>query len=197
MKEIALFPLNIFLLPGDYTQLHIFEERYRQLLHGVREEGFAFGIPYTSRLNTRNYGCLVELEEVVKDYPGGEMDIIVRAVGIFKLEKFYYQKPGFLYPGGLVTILDLPQNAALSPQLQQEFSDYLRRAELEGDELLQKADLSLFEVANALQLNELERMEFLGLQDQQRMENFLRNYIRFLNLLLDQEKHVYQNIYLN
>lgn len=197
MNEIALFPLNVFLLPGDYTQLHIFEERYRQLLHGVREEGFAFGIPYTSRLNTRNYGCLVELEEVVKDYPDGEMDIIVRAVGIFKLEKFYYQKPGFLYPGGLVTILDLPQNAALSPQLQREFSDYLRRAELEGDELLQKADLSLFEVANALQLNELERMEFLGLQDQQRMENFLRNYIRFLNLLLDQEKHVYQNIYLN
>ena len=35
--NIPLFPLGVFLLPGEQTGLHIFEPRYRQLIPELEE----------------------------------------------------------------------------------------------------------------------------------------------------------------
>lgn len=197
MSEIPLFPLNIFLLPGDYSQLYIFEDRYKQLVHEVRSGKQHFGIPYTSRLNTKNFGTLVELVEVVKEYPAGEMDIIIRAVGTFQLNKYFFQKPGYLFPGGKVHILETPVDAPAGKKLLADFRAYLLQSDEFDSDWLSRTDIALFEIANALQMNDLEKMELLNLQEQARMENFLINYLRYLQLLRDQEAHVYDNIYLN
>nr|MBA2536404.1 ATP-dependent protease [Actinomycetota bacterium] len=43
MDEIGLFPLELVLLPGERLPLHIFEERYKELIGECIEEGGAFG----------------------------------------------------------------------------------------------------------------------------------------------------------
>ena len=55
--RIPLFPLGVFLLPGERTGLHIFEPRYRQLIGELedalsegREQDNRFGIPSTMRM---------------------------------------------------------------------------------------------------------------------------------------------------
>ena len=55
----------------------------------------------------------------------------------------------------------------------------------------------IFDVANEMYLGDQEKVELVGLADPEKMENYLRNYIRYLELLQVQEKNVFQNIYLN
>jgi Lon protease-like protein len=44
MLEIPLFPLNTVLFPGMPLQLHIFEERYKQMLSFCQETNSPFGV---------------------------------------------------------------------------------------------------------------------------------------------------------
>ena len=85
-KKEAIFPLSIFLLPGEETYLHIFEPRYRQLLEDVEQEGIDFGIYYKSDENKSSIGSKMELVRVVKRYETGESDILVRCTGLFYLD---------------------------------------------------------------------------------------------------------------
>ena len=43
MSELALFPLQIVVFPGESVPLHIFEPRYRQLVKDTMETGDPFG----------------------------------------------------------------------------------------------------------------------------------------------------------
>jgi Lon protease-like protein len=197
MREIPLFPLNIFLLPGDFTQLYIFEERYKQLVEHSLQNKTDFGIPFSNKLNTRNYGSLAQIVEVVKKYPGGEMDILIKGTGIFVLEQFFYQMNKNFYPGGRISDLEITTNSWASSSLLSAFKNYLVKHEVYNSELLSKKRLGLFEIANALKINDLERLELINLGKPAAIDEFLSNYIHYLELLHEQEEYVYDNIYLN
>ncbi len=196
-SHIALFPLNLFLLPGDYTQLYIFEDRYKQLIKDCLTEKMNFGIAFSNRSNLKSLGSLVEVTEVIREYPGGEMDIMIKAVSIFQLEKFYFQKEGKLYPEGKIRHFDVAQNHTASPALIRSFKDYLIRNSLYDSQLLNISELGIFGIANEMHMSDQEKMELVNLGLREDMEHYLKNYIRYLELLQLQEKNVFQNIYLN
>lgn len=102
---IPLFPLQSIFFPGEKIPLHIFETRYRQLVHDCKDEAMNFGIPvYLDSL--MSYGVEVQLEAISQLYPGGEMDIICTAKRVFKLLSFD-QKMGLKpYAGGEVIFLE-------------------------------------------------------------------------------------------
>lgn len=197
MREYPLFPLNIFLLPGDFTQLYIFEERYKQLINESWESGESFGLPFSNKLNARNFGTAVKVHEIVKRHDNGEMEIIVQAVGNFRLDKFHYQKNGKLYPCGDVSFFMHDNEAQASEELLLRFRGHLLKSQNIDAELIALEKPNLFEIAGVLSLNDVEKMEFLALGDSLKMERYLINYLRYLELLQEQEAHVYQNFYLN
>ncbi len=197
MKEYPLFPLNLFLLPGDFSQLYIFEERYKQLINESWESGETFGLPFSNKLNAQNFGTAVKVHEIVHRQDNGEMEIIVKAVGNFKLNKFYYQKQEKLYPCGDVEFFDLEEDLKASDELMDRFRGHLLTNRNVDAELLALEEPSVYEVAGVLNLNDVEKMEFLALADASKMERYLINYLRYLELLQEQEDHVYQNFYLN
>lgn len=197
MNKYPLFPLNLFLLPGEYTQLYIFEERYKQLINESWENGQSFGLPFSNKLNAKNYGTMVKVYEIVKRYESGEMEIIVKAVGNFRLDKFHYQMEGNLYPCGEVSLFDVQEGLKAEPLLIERFKEHLLKSKNLDAELLALEQPSIFEIASVLNLNDLEKMEFLGLSGSEAMQRYLINYLRYLELLQEQEEHVYQNFYLN
>lgn len=197
MDKLPLFPLNVFLLPGEQVQLYIFEERYKQLINQCLKEQSAFGIPFSSKINTRNFGALVVVKEVLKRYPDGEMDILVESQGLFRLDKFFHRDGDRLFPAGEVSPFNLEEIQEPSDLLKASFREHLAQSEDPKTELLVKEDLSIFQIVKALGLNELEKMNLLKLQSKARIEDYLINYIRYLELLEYQESGVYQNIYLN
>tara|TARA_R110002051_G_scaffold104749_3_gene177545 strand:+ start:1700 stop:2338 length:639 start_codon:yes stop_codon:yes gene_type:complete len=110
--KIPLFPLQSIFFPGETVPLHIFEERYKQLIADCRGEANTFGIPVFIN-NKMEYGVEVQLVEVVNTYDTGEMDIVCVARQVFKLLAFEKNMPGKLYAGGIVKLLDYDYEASL------------------------------------------------------------------------------------
>ena len=110
MMKLPLFPLQSVFFPGETVPLHIFEERYKQLINDCRQEAVTFGIPvYIDK--TIAYGTEVQLVEVVNTYESGEMDVVCVARQVFKILSFENQMEGKLYAGGDVEFLDAKNDA--------------------------------------------------------------------------------------
>jgi Lon protease-like protein len=82
---IPLFPLNIVLLPETPIPLHIFEERYKEMVKLCLETKSEFGIVLASASKIQTYGCTAHIEKVIHTYEDGRMDIQVRGVNRFKI----------------------------------------------------------------------------------------------------------------
>lgn len=91
--------------PGDTVPLHIFEERYKQLINDCRTEATTFGIPVYINKSIA-FGTEVQLVEVVTTYENGEMDVLCVARQVFKVLTFDLEMTGKLYAGGVVQFLD-------------------------------------------------------------------------------------------
>ncbi len=110
MMRLPLFPLQSVFFPGETVPLHIFEDRYKQLINDCRQEAVTFGIPVFIN-NTIVYGTEVQLVEVVTTYESGEMDVVCVARQVFKILSFENQMEGKLYAGGDVEFLDNKNDA--------------------------------------------------------------------------------------
>ncbi len=44
ITHLPIFPLPLVMLPNELLPLHIFEDRYRQMLRDVEQEGNFFGV---------------------------------------------------------------------------------------------------------------------------------------------------------
>ena len=85
MNHIKLFPLSLVTFPTKIVPLHIFEERYKALISECLNNKSEFGIVYQNNNTLAEYGCSMNVLEVVKKYPDGRMDIITKGKNIFKL----------------------------------------------------------------------------------------------------------------
>lgn len=104
-SRLALFPLQNIVFPGENLPLHIFEERYKQLIEDCEITGITFGIPVY--LNDRlEFGTEVELTKVVKSYPSGAKDVICKGLRVFRITEFDYKEKGKIYAGGDVEFLN-------------------------------------------------------------------------------------------
>ncbi|WP_405410012.1 LON peptidase substrate-binding domain-containing protein [Maribacter sp. Asnod1-A12] len=103
--KLPLFPLQSIFFPGETVPLHIFEDRYKQLIQDCRDEAITFGIPVFIN-NKMEYGVEVQLVEVVTTYDTGEMDVVCVARQVFKLLAFDNIMDNKLYAGGIVKLLE-------------------------------------------------------------------------------------------
>jgi len=108
--KLPLFPLQSVFYPGETVPLHIFEDRYKQLINDCRKEALTFGIPVYIN-NAISYGTEVQLVEVVNTYESGEMDVVCVARQVFKVLSFQKQIEGKLYAGGEVEFLEIENDA--------------------------------------------------------------------------------------
>ena len=103
--KLPLFPLQSVFFPGEKVPLHIFEERYKQLINDCRKNAQTFGIPVYIH-DSIAYGTEVQLVEVVNTYESGAMDVICVARQVFRVLTFDNEMEGRQYAGGVVQFLD-------------------------------------------------------------------------------------------
>ena len=77
MADIPLFPLNVVLMPGTPLPLHIFEERYKQMVNECLDSGMEFGMVLADESGTRRVGCTARIVELVQHYEDGRLVILV------------------------------------------------------------------------------------------------------------------------
>jgi ATP-dependent Lon protease len=94
MQQLPLFPLPLVLFPGVPLPLHIFEQRYRQLLLDVRVSDNLFGVSYFDPEKSErespspgHVGCVAEVTEV-QPLPDGRSNILTVGLIRYRLESY-------------------------------------------------------------------------------------------------------------
>lgn len=180
---IPLFPLRILPLPGELVPLHIFEPRYKQLLHEVETNDIRFGIYFDHPLNDRHIGSVMRLESVIKRYPKGELDIIVKCEDIFFLRDQYKEHPNKLYPGGEVVYWKVNLNVLPDSELSDHFCQFQEKRGITQT----NHQFSIYQIANELNLDFPDRYKFMT-QRAEYQHKFLKSKVSYqLQLLMHEE----------
>jgi ATP-dependent Lon protease len=82
---LPLFPLGLVLVPDELLPLHIFEDRYRELVRDCLADQQPFGIVLFQNGRLSEVGCTAEIERVVQRYEDGRLDIVVAGRARFKV----------------------------------------------------------------------------------------------------------------
>jgi Lon protease-like protein len=82
---VPLFPLQVVLFPRTNLALHIFEERYKEMIGECLEKQTEFGVVLAQENSMENIGCTARITEVVKKYDDGRLDILVKGGRRFEI----------------------------------------------------------------------------------------------------------------
>ncbi len=85
MSSLGLFPLGLVLLPTEQVPLHIFEERYKDLIGECLEDDSEFGLVYADESGIREIGTRAAVLEVLTRFEDGRMSIVIEGRDRFKL----------------------------------------------------------------------------------------------------------------
>src|SRR5271154_7478276 len=84
-KLLPLFPLQLVVFPRTQLPLHIFEDRYKEMVGEAIANQTEFGIVLAKEDGIVNAGCTVVVEQVVTRYEDGRMDILTRGARRFEI----------------------------------------------------------------------------------------------------------------
>ena len=93
MAELGLFPLGIVLLPSEHLPLHIFEERYKELIEECLESEEEFGLVYADDDGIRDVGTRARIVEVLTQFDDGRLNILVEGGERFRLDELTDGRP--------------------------------------------------------------------------------------------------------
>ena len=181
---IPMFPLTLLPLPGELVPLHIFEPRYKQLLTDAETADISFGIFLNHECNEKKLGALMKLESVIKRYPGGESDIVLRCIDIFSMDKLYRTYKTKLYPGGDIRNWEMNAQAMPGVELYEQFLVFQEKRRINRH----FTAFTLYQVATELNLDLFDRYKLITLSENKR-ETFLLSQLKFqLHVIRQEEK---------
>lgn len=190
---LGLFPLRLFLLHQERTTLHIHEPKYLQLISDCIKGNAFFGIPFQSKTKLHEYGCVVKIIEVTKQYNNGEIDITIECVQNFKLDSFEAQKEDRLYPNGNISLLN---NQLISPNNELiELANNFNRLLFET-EVSHSPYVDIQHIISLLSLEDEEKLRLFKYNPLKKIQ-FLIHKLKYMSILVHQEKLVEHQYHLN
>jgi Lon protease-like protein len=140
---LPLFPLEAVLLPNAPLPLHIFEDRYKEMIGEAIANKTEFGVVLASEKGIVNTGCTAVVDRVVKEYPDGRMDIMAVGRRRFEILLLNEEKD---YLRGAVEFFDDEDNepapAETIARVEADFADLKSLEENSGEEPAAETPLS-------------------------------------------------------
>jgi Lon protease-like protein len=137
---LPLFPLQVVLFPRTPLPLHVFEERYKQMIADVSRAHSEFGVVLAGEKGIVNTGCTATVEKVLKKYPDGRMDLISVGRRRFEIILLNDEKP---YLRGAVEYFDDEGADPIPPEVRERvFDSYNDLRSLQENEPLHEPELS-------------------------------------------------------
>jgi Lon protease-like protein len=85
MSEIGLFPLGVVLLPTERIPLHIFEERYKELIGECLQTDREFGLIFADDDGMRATGTRAAVVQVLERFQDGRLNVVVEGHDRFRI----------------------------------------------------------------------------------------------------------------
>ncbi len=178
---IPIFPLEIIVYPGEKVNLHIFEDKYKQLVSEVNKEKKLFGIPVVIKNKIAETGTQVEIEQLVKQYDDGKMDITVNGVSVFRVLEIIDIIPAKLYSGAIVKHLSTDGSNSTARQLKAVVNavrELHRLLNVTKDFKKPDEKLNSYDLAHHAGLSLDEEYELLNLLREDERIEYLRRHLK-------------------
>ena len=193
---IPMFPLNMVLLPGETKTLHIFEERYKQLVTDCLQNQAHFGIPFINQKSMGDYGIEVKISNVINCFENGEMDIAIEGVRVFKLIEYSQVLPPKLYGAGIIQYEE-DLNEKPSILIQELIKDYMWISQENIISIDAFDSSTIYDIARLLELSSLDKYELIKAKTSAKKEAFLKPKIRLFIHLIKTENELKSKFILN
>jgi|tagenome__1003787_1003787.scaffolds.fasta_scaffold20988400_3 ATP-dependent Lon protease len=92
-SEIGIFALGAVLSPGELLPLHVFEERYKELVSECIAQDRPFLVLYSDDQGTRELGCTANVVEVLDRFEDGRMNVVVKGGGLVTVVRLTRGRP--------------------------------------------------------------------------------------------------------
>lgn len=177
--KIPLFPLDLVLFPGMLLPLHIFEERYKEMIGEAMRDDCAFGIVRARRDGLAIVGCTASIVSVIRRYPDGRMDILCRGERRFEIESLHDDRS---FHEAEVDFLKDAEPASTRQEREQCAALHMEMMELSGEDQRQFPQLDLnrpiaFLLAATIPVDLEFKQELLHLDsDAQRTQRLIEFY---------------------
>lgn len=182
---IRIFPLGVVVYPGESLNLHVFEDRYKQLVNECNAEGKPFGIPAVINGALKETGTLVEITEITDVLPDGSMNIKTRGVSVFRVLEVVRSIPDKLYSGAIVNYPEnniAPQPLRIS-RLMTAVRELHQLLKIEKSFPRPDKELTSYDIAHHTGLSTVQEYELLELlREDQRLEYLKRHLKKLLPL---------------
>jgi len=187
---IPIFPLQLVVFPGEHLNLHIFEPRYQQLITECYQAKKPFGIPVVIDKKIQDYGSLIHVQEIVKTYPNGEMDIKTTAEKVFRVLEVIPSVPEKLYSGAIVNFLpnDWEGSKSMMKTLIQRMRDFHARLQVEKQFYKSEEELTSFDIAHHSGLTLWQEYELLQLTSERQRQEYLKKHFEALPAIEEAQK---------
>ena len=128
---LPLFPLSYVLLPAMPLPLHVFEERYKEMMSDIIPTEAEFGVVLAKEDGIVNIGCSASVDRVVNRYPDGRLDLLAVGKRRFQISSLDQDKS---YLRAEVDYFNDDDFADVPPELERKATQaYRRLLQLESD----------------------------------------------------------------
>jgi|RhiMetdeSRZDD1v2_1073273.scaffolds.fasta_scaffold25660_5 Lon protease-like protein len=190
-KYLPLFPLDVVLFPDMILPLHIFEERYKEMIGECVQNRIPFGLLYAHDESMEDVGCQAEVTKVLKKYQDGRMDILT--LGRQRFQVIYFDNEKSYLRGIVEPYFD---SESVEPPSEEDAQQMLR-AYQNVYRLLNKSDSEpiedkppyqglSFKIASVLNLNNSLKQQILVERSERNRVDTLVKYLADLIPRLEQ-----------
>jgi len=191
-----MFPLNIVLIPGETKVLHIFEDRYRELVADCVMNQANFGIPYIKGDQLADYGVEVNITKIIQEHQNGEMDIEIKAIKPFKILKYTSVLKPKLYGAAYIEEYE-DDTTSNRYKLFRSFKKLIKASKNKEIPVETLTNVSVYKVAHLLDLTNDEKLQLISFGTIKEKEDFLIAKIKLYMYMVKLEKEIKGNYRLN
>jgi Lon protease-like protein len=189
--QLPIFELPLVLLPGESVPLHIFEDRYKQMIGRCLETGEPFGVVLSDPDGARPVGCTAHVTDLLERFGDGRMNVVVTGEGPFRvLERFGDPDE----PAAEIELLEtdevegVDEDAAVKAR--QAFSELAERASGERPAEDELAAEGAYGIAARIELPSDTKQELLELRDEGERMRLLARALAALRDAIDQAEEI-------
>ena len=121
---LPLFPLSLVLVPAMPLPLHIFEERYKEMMADLGAGPSEFGVVLAKEDGIANIGCTAVVDEITRRYDDGRLDLMATGQRRFRITSLDQEKA---YLRAEVQYFNDEDASEVPPDLRQKASSAYRQ----------------------------------------------------------------------
>ena len=196
LVTLPMFPLNTVIIPDEVRVLHVFEERYQELVADCIANQANFGIPYIKSGHISEYGVEVSIIKILQQQADGEMDIEIKGIKPFKILKYTKVLKPKLY--GAANIEEYEEDIVSNRyKLFRSFKKFIKQAKNKEIPVENLTNVSVYKVAHLLDLTNEEKLQLIAFETLKEKEDFLIAKIKLYTHALKLEKELRNNFRFN